>query len=1237
MATLVIQHIEASDPPRFQIVRAGDDTKAVPAGDVPSPAAVAVPGWPDGGLAQPLQWYLENFLDYPFSPDTERAERVQTVLQDWGRACFRGLFGGREAAVMLDHACGDGHENLVLQVASSDPQVLAWPWEALHDDGLSSPLGQLCRIERRVYQTADPQPMPENLPSDAVNILLVTARPFARDVRYRSISRPLVELIETRDLPAHVHVLRPPTFGRLCEHLRERPNFYHILHFDGHGSYGADPHSAVSLYALTAQGQLVFEKPDGDPDPVPAEKLAPLLREFRIPAVVLNACQSGMIDGRAKNPFAGVAAALLQAGIRSVVAMAYSLYVSAAQEFLPAFYRRLFEAGNVAEAVRAGRQRMFHQDGRVCARGRFPLRDWLVPVLYQQQPHDFSFAAAAKKEKAKPAALPEEAADRENPYGFVGRDGAVLELERALRRPRPAILVHGLGGVGKTTLARGFVHWLSQTQGLGNGCLWISFVEVRSADYVINRMGEPIFGPNFAAHPIETRIDALAKALHEHPLLVVWDNFEVAKGIPAAGIPANLSDDDRDHLLALLKKLHGGQTKILITSRSEETWLGETRCPVSLSGLDGEERWEYCQAILDQLGKKVDREDMDQVELMALLDGHPLAMRVIVPKLAEMPAKAIAAALRSNLADLDLGQDESQRKLYATLAFAQTALPQADRNLLIGLALHERFLDASLLQHMAKQVDPQWTDQRLRAALDVLTNAGLLRNLVQGQIYELHPALTGYLRSTFLPSVAADLRDRWTRAFVDVMGTFADHLAPRPLHEQQLPFHIHQANLHSARNQALRLAMAVDCAALTQSLAAHAQNTRNWKEAERLFGSLAENCAARGDKKTEAATYHQLGIVAQERRDFAAAESWYRRSLEIEEKFGNERGAASTYLQLGTVALERRDFAAAESWYRRSLEITEKLGDEQGAALTYHQLGRVAQEHRDFAAAEMWYRRSLEIKEKPGDEHGAASTYLQLGTVALERRDFAAAESWYHRSLEIEEKLGDEHGAASTYHQLGIVAQERRDFAAAESWYHRSLEIEEKLGDEHSATMTYHQLGMVAEERRDFAAAESWYRRSLEIKEKLGNEHGAAITYHQLGMVAQERRDFPAAETWYRRSLPIWEKLGDEHGAASTCGQLGILAELQGRFEDSGTWLIKSILAFRLTHDQQGVEQGMRNFLILYRRAPEPLFPRLRAMWEDAGLGAFPEDQVPPATVADGGSNSQAEGDPHGQHDRPTE
>ena len=246
--------------------------------------------------------------------------------------------------------------------------------------------------------------------------------------------------------------------------------------------------------------------------------------------------------------FASVATALLQAGVRSVVAMAYSLYVSGAQVFLPAFYRRLFETGSVAQAARFGRQQMFAHPERVCVRGKHPLQDWLVPVVYQQDPLDFSFVQQKQRaahcrwhpeRKRTAAMLPPEIRDEENPYGFIGRDGPLLELERAMRRKPAGILVHGLGGVGKTTLARGFIEWLHATCGLGNGCFWFTFSDVRSAEFILNRMGEALFGGNFSLASLDDRLEALVRGPEGAPVCHCLGQLRGGPGHSRHGSPAD--------------------------------------------------------------------------------------------------------------------------------------------------------------------------------------------------------------------------------------------------------------------------------------------------------------------------------------------------------------------------------------------------------------------------------------------------------------------------------------------------------------------------------------------------------------------------------------------------------------------------------------------------------------------------------------------------------------------------
>jgi tetratricopeptide (TPR) repeat protein len=782
---------------------------------------------------------------------------------------------------------------------------------------------------------------------------------------------------------------------------------------------------------------LVFEKDDTkySPDQIPAAMLGELLRKHSIPVMVLNACQSAM---HTNDPFTSVAVSLLRAGIRGVVAMSYSLWVRGAEVFVPEFYRNLFQAGDLADAMQAGRREMYRNQMRNTSFGQEEFQDWMVPVLYQQEAEGI-LPKLDPGERHK-SGLPSEMRYLGD-YGFIGRDSAIQKLERAIRNKPAGILIHGMAGEGKTTLAKGFLRWLEDTHGLGRGAFWFSFEDIHSGEYIIDDIAGKLYGTEALTLPLEQKMAGVIQALRENRYFIVWDNFESATGIPGTEVSALIEkEDDRNLLKQLLHGLRGGQSKVIITSRSTEKWLTPQECfRLPLEGLRGEELWQYCNEIVTDLGLSLDRESRTYIDLMEKLEGNPLAVRAILLRLQEKSAATLLAELEEDFNGYE--GDEGTRRIQSALQVFERGLDRTFAPALRLIGLHEHFLLVDLLEVMLQ--DTEENTVPLKNCLATLESAGLCQH-IGNNIYKIHPALRGCL-TRLHPARESDLR-----AFVDVMGRLADIYAPKELHEQRDIFMLFSASFYRALHIARKMDMRMNALMLMLALAAYAENIRNYSEAGRLYIQYAEY----GEEKNAAIAYHQLGMIAGERRDFETAEGWYQKSLEIKLKQGNEHGAASTYHQLGMIAQERRDFETAEGWYQKSLEIKLKQGNEHGAASTYHQLGRIAEERRDFETAEGWYQKSLEISLKQGNEHGAALTYHQLGMIAEERRDFETAEGWYQKSLEINLKQGNEHGAAITYHQLGSIAQDRRDFETAEGWYQKSLEIKLKQGNEHGAART---------------------------------------------------------------------------------------------------------------------------------------------------------------------------------------
>ena len=110
-------------------------------------------------------------------------------------------------------------------------------------------------------------------------------------------------------------------------------------------------------------------------------------------------------------------------------------------------------------------------------------------------------------------------------YGFQGRARELYDLERQFRRYR-AILLHAMGGMGKTTLATEGGQWWTRTGLFPDGACFVSFEQFTSADRVVQVLGEYLEGVGFNSLPIDEQHRRARELFQQKRVLLVWDNFE---------------------------------------------------------------------------------------------------------------------------------------------------------------------------------------------------------------------------------------------------------------------------------------------------------------------------------------------------------------------------------------------------------------------------------------------------------------------------------------------------------------------------------------------------------------------------------------------------------------------------------------------------------------------------------------------------------------------------------------
>ena len=710
-------------------------------------------------------------------------------------------------------------------------------------------------------------------------------------------------------------------------------------------------------------------------------------------------------------------------------------------------------------------------------------------------------------------------------------------------------------------------------------------------------------------------------------MLLVWDNFESVREMPdPAGATPPLDEGGCTQLREFLEWVRDhSRSVVIITSRAPEGWLGQVRRN-TVGGLNRAEAAQYAGHLLAPYptGQRR-RERRSFGELLDWLDGHPLAMRLTLPRLEATDPADLLAGLRGTTPlpvedDPDAGRTTS---LPASITYSYAHLAGQTRRLLPAVSLFRGVADENVLttfadvggvpDRFAGVSKQQWT-----AVLGDAARVGLLTDLGAG-MYQIHPALPGYLAAGWHAEdpagysqernaceqglcTACAAFSRWVSGQIG-SGNAALAYAVIGLQRRTLGAMLGHALDRHAWDDASDIVHALDAYWDTRGLSEEAaawadrildatedpdqvtpqpaeslwlytivhEGNRQHKagqldRAEQTYGRalayLQDQPETDWRRGNISVIYHQLGMTADHRGRLEEAEEWYRKSLTIKEELGNRPGMILTYHQLGNNAYRRGRLDEADDWYRKSLAICEELGNRPGMARTYHQLGMTAQDRGRLDEAEDWYRKSLAIKEELGDRPSMAGTYHELGITAQARGRLEEAEDWYRKALTIREELGDRPGMAGTYHQLGMTAQDRGRLDEAEDWYRKAFTIKEELGDRPGMARTYHQLGITAQARGRLEEAEDWYRKSLAIREELGDRPSMAGTYHQLGMTAQDRGRLDEAEDWYRKSLAIEEEFGDRPRMALTYAQLGLLAEARYQAPLALQWNIRCVTLF---------------------------------------------------------------------------
>ena len=437
-----------------------------------------------------------------------------------------------------------------------------------------------------------------------------------------------------------------------------------------------------------------------------------------------------------------------------------------------------------------------------------------------------------------------------------------------------------------------------------------------------------------AAGTTKERAELILQVLRQHRGLLIWDNFETVASMPEPGqATPPLDEAKKAELLWFIGELRKSKSPLLITSRSQEPWLGgpETFVRCEVGGLAERDALQYADHLLAPHAQASARRAAGAnafKELIDYLGGHPLSLKLILPRLSEMSPSALLAGLKGQGAlppGFGAAEGRASASLGASLYYSFRHLPEEDRQRLVILSLFEKVASANHSRRHERRPFPLPGPRpaSLGRVPRRLSNSGSSPALAGG-LYGLHPALPPYLGALWR-SQAGTARDsdaereEASLSFISAAAAFARYL------RRQIG--AGDAQVALAQIAALRASLgALLAAALERSLFVEAQALFEALNEYWGVAGLASEAGAWGDRTVKAATKPHPGqnpevqTAAHELWQFVMSASW-----------------PIAHWKPGDIAKAERIFKPE----RASFEESNSMKESRGLAVTYHNLALV--------------------------------------------------------------------------------------------------------------------------------------------------------------------------------------------------------------------------------------------------------------------------------------------------------
>jgi tetratricopeptide (TPR) repeat protein len=1074
----------------------------------------------------------------------ERDYYVSAFPEDYGvtgRRLYNWLDGSdRALQPLLDK---HRREGIILAIAAAE-KLAHLPWEVLHDgnsflvqrvpaivpvrwmsDSTVKKLTIDGEAENRALQVVFMATSPLNISpvldfeAEEARILEATARqPLALTVEESGCLSELGYLVDGYD-----------------------SDYFDVLHLTGHATF------------QDGLPRFITETPTGEADYASAGDIAQEL-QFRLPKLIfLSGCRTGQAGNSGSVP--SMAEELLKSGAKAVLGWGQTVLDTVASAAAAALYRELSAGKQITEAVACTYQALIENKAR----------DWHLLRLYAAGNLPGSLVTPLRKPGRKPAPPPTVTTQFLDPAGkikvptresFVGRRRQLQSCLRVLSQPSDAVgvLIHGMGGLGKSSLAAGLCDRLPNFERV----VWVGRIDEAS---LVSRLAEKLDDSEQRKslqnydEELKFRLRRVFQQLHDaaKPFLLVLDDFE--GNLEPRDWGYVLQSEAAEVLTALVWAIRENSTshRIIITCRYDFQFTQlQYFYKQPLDALQGADLRKKCDRLIAFSAKsQVDEALKSQGQKLA--DGNPRLLEWL-DKILQNPT-VDGGAILSQLAVNPVELREQ--------VLAQTLLQQMDatmremlsRGLVFDLPVPREAL-AAVCEGISDLED--YIDRAVALGLLEVSHDGALRvpRILPVQLVEDGEGLYKQAAEVLYQLWWEDV-DRAKLLWNSMIPFVLDY----PLDRERISQSATDERILEIHRLALQGQEEIIGVQAGLAISKRWHNRSQWQQVVRI----CENTLRITE---DYCLLNSLALAETNLGNLEQALKHCHKALELCPP-EDEKEKYSILTNLAHIKAIHNNFDEAICLYKKLLELNVIRGDAGEIATQLNNIGNIKSEQGYLEEALHLFQQALRIKNPIISPDFKSTVLNNIANIYTEQGRLDKALVVLKKSLKLSQSAGNIYVQAAALHAIGRVYDGLGKVEEAITILHESLKLKKSIGDIEGKAATLSTLGRIlAEEQIDITNGLAYLEESLEIYTRLKHfnveklkriitevQQQQAVTLYKKALTGIQDGYLDEAIALLQQSLAIAEQISDVQGQVNILSCLGQIAAKQGNYNQALKYL----------------------------------------------------------------------------------